>query len=62
VASGVNNQMGAIEGGVDNERVDEFVSSSDYREILGTLTLVCGDAQIAEESLQEALLRGVGPQ
>ena len=44
------------EGRVDNERVDEFMHA-DYSSILGSLTLVCGEVQVAEEAVQEALLR-----
>ena len=44
------------EGRVDSERVDEFMHAH-YRSILGSLTLVCGEVQVAEEAVQEALLR-----
>jgi RNA polymerase sigma factor (sigma-70 family) len=43
-------------GSVDDDRIREFVEQ-EYRQVVATVALVCGDRPTAEDSVQDALAR-----
>jgi RNA polymerase sigma-70 factor (ECF subfamily) len=48
----------ASRGHVDPEQLDRFVAD-EYPRVVAAVTLVCGDASVAEDAVQEALARAV---